>query len=100
MQTINLYSLLDKKFIGADDLRKGLTDILSSLPKEKKVIITQHGQPRGVLLDINSYLEYEELLEQIADSDPKLIKRINAAVADVKKQGGIPAERVWKQLDI
>ena len=100
MQTINLYSLLDKKFIGADDLRKGLTDILSSLPKEKKVIITQHGQPRGVLLDINSYLEYEELLEQIADSDPKLIKRINAAVADVKKHGGIPAEDVWKQLGI
>ena len=100
MQTINLYSLLDKKFIGADDLRKRLTGILSSLPKEKEVVITQNGKPKGVILDIKSYLEIEELYEQLADLDPKLVKRINAAVADVKKNGGIPAEDVWKQLGI
>ncbi len=93
-------SILDKKFIGTDDLRKDLSDILNRLPKEKKVVITQHGQPKGVLIDINSYLEYEELLEQIADSDPKLIKRVNKALEDVKKNGGIPMEEAFKQLGI
>ncbi|MBI2315248.1 type II toxin-antitoxin system prevent-host-death family antitoxin [Candidatus Daviesbacteria bacterium] len=100
MQTINLYSLLDKKFIGADDLRKQLTDILSKLPKEKEIVITQNGKPKGVLLDIKSYLEIEELYEQIADFDPKLIKKVNKAVEEIKKHGGIPAEKVWKQLGI
>lgn len=100
MQTINLYSLLDKKFVGADDLRKRLSDILNKLPKEKEVVITQNGSPRGVLLDIGSYLEIEELYEQLADLDPKLIKEVNAAVADTKKYGGIPAEQVWKELGI
>ena len=100
MQTLNLYSLLDKRFVGSDDLRKKLTDILNKLPKEREVVITQNGKPKGVLLDIKSYLEIEELLEKIADSDPKLIKRVNKAVADVKKHGGIPAEEVWKKLGI
>lgn len=100
MQTINLYSLLDKKFIGADDLRKKLTDILSKLPKEKEVVITQNGKPKGVLLDVKSYLEIEELYEQIADLDPKLIKRVNKSVEEVKKHGGVPAEQVWKKLGI
>lgn len=100
MQSINLYSLLDKKFVGADDLRKKLTHILSKLPTEKEVVITLNGKPKGVLLDIESYLEIEELYEQIADLNPKLIKRVNDAFADVRKHGGIPAEQVWKELGI
>lgn len=100
MQTINLANLLDKKFVGADDFRKELTDILNRLSKEGEVIITQHGQPKGVLMDIASYLKYEELLEQFADSNPKLIKEINDAIADVKAGNGVPAEKVWEELGI
>lgn len=100
MQTINIANLLDKKFVGADDLRKELTDILNGLSNEGEVVITQHGQPKGVLMNIESYLQIEELYEQLADLDPKLIKRVNAAVADTKKHGGIPAKQVWKQLGI
>lgn len=100
MQTINLANILQNKFIGTDDLRKDLTSILNLLPKEGKIVITQHGKPKGVLIDVNSYLEYEELLEQIADSNPKLIKEINTAIADVKAGHGVPAEKVWEQLGI
>ncbi len=100
MQTINISSLLDKKFVGADDLRKELTKILSKLSKGDEVIITQHGRPKGVLMDVATYLEYEEILERIADSDPKLIKEINTAIADVKTGHGVPAEKVWEQLGI
>lgn len=97
---MQLSHILDKKFIGTDDLRKDLTSILNLLPKEGKIVITQHGKPKGMLIDIGSYLETEELLEQIADSNPKLIKKVNDALADVKKNGGIPAEEVFKQLGI
>ena len=100
MQNINLFSLLDKKFIGADDLRKKLTNILSKLPSEKEVVITQNGKPKGVLLGVATYLEYQEVMERIADSDPKLIKEINEAIADVKAGNGVPAEKVWEELGI
>ncbi len=97
---MQLSNILDKKFIGTDDFRRDLTDILKKLSKEREMVITQHGKPKGVLMDIKSYLEIEELYEQLADLDPKLVKRVNAAVEDVRKHGGIPAEQVWKKLGI
>lgn len=100
MQTIAVSDLLDKKFVGTDDLRKELTHILNRLSREGEVIVTQHGQPKGVLMDVATYLEREELFEKIADSDPKLIKEINTAIADVKTGNGIPAKKVWEQLGI
>lgn len=100
MKTQPLSHILQKKFIGADDFRRYLTDILNKLPKEGEFIITQHGKPKGVLLDINSYLDLEEFQEQIADSDPKLIAQLNAALDEAKAGKKIPAEKVFKDLGI
>ncbi len=98
MQTISLANILQKKFIGTDDLRKQLSEILNTLPKEGgELIITQHGTPQAVLMDLDSYLE---LQEQIADADPDLINEINEAVADIKAGNGMPAEKVWEKLSI
>lgn len=98
MQITNVFSLLDKKFIGTDDLRKQLTTILAKLPKEGgEIVVTQHGTPQAVLINIESYLE---LQEQLADTNPELIKEINEAVADVKAGHGIPAEKVFKDLGL
>lgn len=98
MQTLNLANILQKKFIGTDDLRKSLSDILDKLPSEGgELVITQHGTPQAVLMDLESYLE---LQEQIADADPGLIQEINKAVADVKAGNGVPAEKVFKDLGI
>lgn len=100
MQTLNLANILQNKFIGTDDLRKSLSKILDKLPKEKRLVITQHGQPRGALIDLETLIKLEELEDELADYDPKLIKELNKALADVKKNGGIPAEQVWKELGI
>lgn len=98
MQTINLASLLQKRFIGTDDLRRQLSDILDKLPKEGgELVITQHGTPQAVLMDLDSYLE---LQEQLVDSNPELIKEINEAIADVKAGNGVPAKQVFKELNI
>lgn len=98
MQTINLANILQKKFIGTDDLRRQLSEILDKLPNEGgELVITQHGTPQAVLMDLDSYLE---LQEQMVDSSPELTKEINNAIADVKAGNGIPADQVFKQLNI
>jgi len=100
MQTLSFSDALQKKVVDVDDLRNRLTNILAKLPKEGEIVITQRGKPKGVLIDMASYLEWEELQEQIADSDPKLVKELNAAIADVRKGNGIPADEVFKKLGI
>lgn len=97
MQTVALSDLLQKKFIGLDDLRRDLSGILGKLSKTGEIVITQHGKPQAMLVDLESYIEMQE---QIADSDPKLIKELNEAIADVKAGNGIPAEQVFKELDL
>lgn len=98
MQTINLAEVLQKKFIGTEELRRQLSDILNKLPKEGgELVITQHGTPQAVLMDVESYLE---LQEQLADTNPELIKEVNEAIADVKAGHGVPAEKVFKDLGL
>ncbi len=100
MQTISLGNILQNKFIGTDDLRKDLSKILSKLSVDKRLIITQHGRPKAALIDLDTLIKLEELEDELADYDPKLVKRVNAAFEDIKKNGGIPAEQVWKELGI
>lgn len=100
MQTLNLGNILQNKFIGTDYLRKSLSEILDKLPEEKRMVITQNGQPRGALIDLNTLIKLEELEDELADYDPKFIKQMNRTLADVKKHGGIPAEKVWEELGI
>lgn len=100
MQTLNLSAILQSKFIGTDDLRKSLSAILNKLPEKKRLVITQHGQPKGALIDLDTLIKLEELEDELADYDPKFIKQMNRTLADVKKHGGIPAEKVWEELGI
>ena len=101
MQTLNINQLLQRKFIGADELRRRLTKILTELPKVGgEIVITQNGRPKGVLIDVKTYLKIQELEDEILDYNPKLIKIVNRAVSDTKKTGGIPAEKVWEELGI
>ena len=100
MQTLSFSDVLQKKVVDVDDLRHRLTNILAKLPKEGEIVITQRGKPKGVLIDMASYLEWEELQEQIADSDPKLVKELNAALKDAKAGNVVDADTVFKELGI
>ncbi len=100
MQTLTLGNILQNKFIGTDYLRKSLSEILDKLPEDKRLVITQNGQPRGALIDLDTLIKLEELEDDLADYNPKLIKRLNKALADVKKNGGISAKQVWEELGI
>lgn len=101
MQTLITADLLRKKFIGVDDLRRQLTDILKTLPKEGgKLVITQHGKPQAILIDLDTYLKIQELEDTLADYNPKLIKKINKAVVDARKGNVVDADEVFKNLGI
>ena len=52
------------------------------------------------MVDIETYLKVQELEDDLADYDPKFIKKMNRALDDVKKHGGIPADKVWEELGI
>ena len=52
------------------------------------------------MVNIETYLRIQELEDELADYNPKFVKRMNKMLADVKKHGGVPAEKVWEELGI
>lgn len=99
MQTANIASLLDKKFLGTDELRRQLTDIVEKLPKEGgEIVVTQHGKPKIILMDVESYLELQETLQDL--QTPGFIESVHQAARDVKAGKGISHEQLLKELKL
>lgn len=99
MQTYPLAQILKKRFLGADDLRKSLSDIIEKLPDEKnEIVITQHGKPKAVLLDINTYLELTDIKEDIIQ--PGYIDLLYKELEAVKKGKGISHDELVKKLKV
>lgn len=94
-------AVLQKKFMGMDDLRRQLGKVLETLPQEKEVVITHHGKPQGILIDVQTYLDIQELKEQIADSDPRFVRKMNTAWEDAQRPGHtVNIDDVFDKLDI
>lgn len=99
MQMYQTTQLLRKKFIGADDLRRDLTDIIDKLPHEKsEVVITQHGKPKAILLDLNTYLELTDIQEDVIQ--PGFIDSLYQELEAVRKGKGIRHEELVKKLKV
>ncbi len=99
MQTLSLAETLQKKFIGTDELRKGLTDILNNLSdKGGEIVVTQHGQPQAILIDLQSYLNLYETLEDL--QKPGFIESIYEGLKEIDEGKGISHEQLKKNLGI
>ena len=99
MQTLTTAELVQKRYIGTDDLRKRLSDVLTELPKMGgEIIVTQHGKPQAILLDVESYLDLYETLEDL--QTPGFIESIHKAAEDVRKGKGITHEQLLKELKL
>lgn len=99
MQTVNATDTIKRKFIGADDLRRQLSDILENLPSEdSELIITQHGQPKAILLDLNTYLELVDIQEDVIQ--PGYIDSLYKQLDEVKKGKGISHKDLLKELKL
>lgn len=99
MQTYTQAQILRKKFIGADDLRKSLSDIIEKLADEKtEIVITQHGKPKAVLVDLNTYLALTDIQEDIIQ--PGYIDSLYKELAAVKKGKGVSHDKLVKMLKV
>lgn len=93
----SLGDVIKKKFIGADDFRRDLSAILDKLPHEdSQLIITQHGKPKAILLDLNTYLELVDIQEDVIQ--PGYIDSLYKELELVKKGKGISHEKLIKKL--
>ena len=99
MQTLSTIDLVRKKFIGTDDLRKRLSDILDKLPDEGgEIIVTQHGKPQAILIDLQSYLDLYENLGYL--QNPDFIESIHQGAREIKQGKGITMEQLKKNLSL
>lgn len=99
MQTLSTAQLIQKRFIGTDDLRKKLTDILDKLPEEGgEVIVTQHGKPQAILLDLESYMDLQETMEDL--QRPGFIESIHQAANEVRAGKGLTHKQLLRKLKI
>lgn len=97
MQTLDLAQILQKKFIGTDELRRDLTEILDKLPQEGgEVVITQHGQPQAVIIDLDSYLELQETLEDL--TTPGFIESIHQTAQEMREGNSLSLNQLKKEL--
>ena len=99
MQTIQLVDTIKRKFIGADDFRRQLSIILDKLPSEdSELVITQHGEPKAILLDLNTYLQLVDIQEDVIQ--PGYINSLYKELEAVKKGKGISHEELMKKLKL
>lgn len=99
MQTLSTGDLVRKKYIGTDELRKKLTEVLDKLPEEGgEVIVTQHGKPQAILLDLEFYLELFEDLEDIRR--PGFIESIHKGAKEIEEGKGLTHKQLLKELGI
>lgn len=99
MQLHSPADTLKKKFIGVDDLRRDLTNILEKLPREySEVVITQHGKPKAILLDLNTYLELKDIQEDVIQ--PGYVDSLYKELGKVQRGKGISHEDLLKKLKL
>ena len=99
MQIFSLSQILRKKFIGADDLRRDLSEIIEKFPENPdEIVITQHGTPKAVLIDLNTYLELTDIKEDIIQ--PGYIDSLYKELDKVKRGKGISHKDLLKKLEL
>ena len=99
MQTLSTAELVKKKFVETEDLRKRLTDILDRLPETGgEIVVTQHGKPQAILLDLESYLNLYETLEDL--QRPGFIESIYKGLKEIDKGKSISHEQLKKNLGL
>jgi len=54
--------------IGARQLRDELASVLSSLPEVDEIVITQRGEARAVLVDLDRYNALLQRIEELDDA--------------------------------
>lgn len=89
-----MLEILNNPFVGAHDLRKNLTRLLSSVKEDgSEVVVTQQGKPVALIINIEKYLEVQQALKEF--SDPEYLADLLEAKKEIREGKGVPAEEVF-----
>lgn len=88
--------LLRTHFVGTNELRKHLKELLDDLRKEgEELVVTKQGKPVAVILEVEKYLEIQEALREF--SDPAYLAELLEAKKEFAEGKGIAAEKVYEE---
>ena len=73
------------KQIALSEVKDGLSHILHEAEK-KEIVITRHGKPAGILIGFSSE---DDWFEYRLENDPRFLKRVAKARADIISGKGI-----------
>jgi len=73
------------KQVALSKVKDNLSGYLHSAEK-KKIIITRHGNPAGVLIGFNSD---EDWFDYRLENDPRFLQRIESARRSIRKSKGV-----------
>ena len=91
-----MLEILKNPFVGVHELRKNLTQLLSSVKEDgAEIVITQQGKPVALLIDVEEYLEIKQALNEF--SDPEYLAALLEARREIREGKGVPAEKVFIQ---
>jgi prevent-host-death family protein len=77
------------------ELRTNLTKLLDDLKLERhEVVITRHGKPAAVIIDLEQYLEMQQALEEF--SQPRFLASLREAKEEIEAGQGVPATEVFR----
>jgi len=76
------------KQVALSKAKDNLSGYLHSAEK-KKIIITRHGKPAGVLIGFNSD---EDWFDYRLENDPRFLQRIESARRSIRKSKGVKIE--------
>ena len=89
-----MVEILRYPFVGAHELRRNLTKLLSSVKEDgTEVVITQQGKPVALLIEIEKYLEMVQALKEF--SDPEYLAALLEARREIRGGKGVPAKKVF-----
>ena len=78
------------KQIALSEVKDDLSHILHEAEK-KEIVITRHGKPAGVLIGFSSE---DDWFEYRLENDPRFLKRVERARADIISGKGIKFEEI------
>ena len=91
-----MLDILKNPFVGVHELRKNLTQLLSSVKEDgAEIVITQQGKPVALLIDVEEYLEIKQAIKEF--SDPEYLATLLEARREIREGKGVSAEEVFTQ---
>ncbi len=85
--------------ISCKEARDHMAEVVNKVAYgHKRYALTRHGNQIAVLISFDEWQAIEKILQRLEDEED--IRDAEAAMERIKKEGGIPLEKVKKELGL